>query len=247
MKYFRTGDFARKAGVTTRTLRYYDRVGLLKPSAYSESGQRLYTEIDYARLQQILTLKLIGLSLEEIKSLLTTDTAEIEYLLERQKRVLAARVSQLTIIIQTIEQAQRSIRTSGALDSFIQIIKAVNMDWLSQFYTDEQRQTWDKHEQGRTFAEHRQAGEAWRALFADIQQQIGKPHDDAEVQRLVQRWDDLMRQFTHDDPDFAASLTNAYAHLGEAPAAAPVQSWAQQLQDAAAFIQKARDSRHDHP
>jgi MerR family transcriptional regulator, thiopeptide resistance regulator len=242
MKHFRTGDFARKAGVTTRTLRYYDRVGLLKPSAYSESGQRLYTELDYPRLQQILTLKLIGLSLEEIKSLLTTDRAEIEHLLERQKRVLAARVSQLSAVIHTIETAQRSIRVSDALDldSFIQIIKAVNMDWLSQFYTDEQKQTWDELEQSRTFAEQKQAGEAWRALFADIQQQMDMPNDDAQVQALVQRWDDLMRQFTHDDPDFAANLTNAYAHLGEASDNPQVQSWAQQLQAAAAFIQKVR-------
>ena len=70
MKHYRIGDFANKAGVTVRTIRYYDRIGLLRPTSRSDANQRLYSELDFARLQQILTLKLIGLSLEEIKGLL---------------------------------------------------------------------------------------------------------------------------------------------------------------------------------
>ena len=52
--YYRTGEFARKASVSVRTLRYYDRLGLLSPSTYSEAGYRLYTDQDFPRLQQIL-------------------------------------------------------------------------------------------------------------------------------------------------------------------------------------------------
>ena len=63
MKHYRIGDFANKAGVTVRTIRYYDRIGLLRPTSRSDANQRLYSELDFARLQQILTLKLIGLSL----------------------------------------------------------------------------------------------------------------------------------------------------------------------------------------
>lgn len=67
---WKVGELARLTGLTIRTLRYYDQIGLYSPSGYSESGHRLYTEADIARLQQILSLKELGLSLEEIKSVM---------------------------------------------------------------------------------------------------------------------------------------------------------------------------------
>ncbi len=68
---FRARDFAERAGVTVRTLHHYDRLGLLKPSRYTQSGHRLYGEGELARLQQIVTLKFIGLPLKQIKELLS--------------------------------------------------------------------------------------------------------------------------------------------------------------------------------
>ncbi|SNT50844.1 DNA-binding transcriptional regulator, MerR family [Bacillus sp. OK838] len=63
-----------KVGLTIRTLRYYDQIELFSPSDYSESGYRLYNATDLSRLQQILILKDLGLTLEEIKSILADDT-----------------------------------------------------------------------------------------------------------------------------------------------------------------------------
>ena len=58
--YYSSGQFARMAGVTLRTIRYYDQHDILKPSLVSESGARFYTDTDFARLQQILLLKYLG-------------------------------------------------------------------------------------------------------------------------------------------------------------------------------------------
>ncbi|MGE7885248.1 MerR family transcriptional regulator [Bacillus sp. NPDC094077] len=55
-------------------MRYYDQIELFSPSDYSESGYRLYNATDLSRLQQILSLKDLGLTLEEIKSILADDT-----------------------------------------------------------------------------------------------------------------------------------------------------------------------------
>jgi DNA-binding transcriptional MerR regulator len=74
-KLFRTSQFAHRAGVTIRAVRYYDKEGLLKPSGHTEVGHRLYSEQDYASLQKILTLKLIGLTLEEIKNIIKDDSS----------------------------------------------------------------------------------------------------------------------------------------------------------------------------
>ncbi|KIL37768.1 MerR family transcriptional regulator [Gordoniibacillus kamchatkensis] len=69
--YWKTGDLANMTGLTVRTLRFYDQIGLLSPSGQTESGHRLYSESDLSRLHQILSLKELGLSLDDIKSVLT--------------------------------------------------------------------------------------------------------------------------------------------------------------------------------
>ncbi|MBZ0286803.1 MAG: MerR family transcriptional regulator [Anaerolineae bacterium] len=239
--------------MTLRTIRYYDRIGLLKPAAYSESGQRLYTELDYARLQQILTLKLIGLSLEEIKNLLTTDRAEIEQMLERQERVLSEQAERLKAVIQTIEQARRAMQAAQTLDleHFIEIIKAVNMntqaDWLDQFYDREQQAKLAAMNDARTLDDHRAIGQAWKALFADIQAYLESDVTAPEVQALVKRWDALIGQFTGGDIELAANLNRAYEQIAALFAAgagsAEVEQWTASLQQAAQFIQRAREAR----
>ncbi|MET3695715.1 DNA-binding transcriptional MerR regulator [Bacillus oleivorans] len=72
-KYWKVGELAKLTGLTVRTLRYYDQIGLYSPSEYSNSGYRLYNESDLSRLQQILALKELGLSLDEVKSILADD------------------------------------------------------------------------------------------------------------------------------------------------------------------------------
>ena len=70
--YYTSGEFARKANVTIRTLRFYDKQGILKPNKISSSGYRLYTDEDFGRLQKILSLKYLGFSLEEIMAMTIT-------------------------------------------------------------------------------------------------------------------------------------------------------------------------------
>lgn len=72
-RQWRVGELAKLVGITIRTLRYYDQIGLFSPSGYSSSGYRLYTEKDISRLQQILSLKELGLSLEQIKATMSGD------------------------------------------------------------------------------------------------------------------------------------------------------------------------------
>lgn len=66
--YMTVGEIARKMGVTVRALQHYDREGLLSPSAISEGGRRLYTDKDIVKLHQILSLKHLGFSLDDIKN-----------------------------------------------------------------------------------------------------------------------------------------------------------------------------------
>src|SRR5438132_11048909 len=63
----KVGELARRTGLTVRTLHHYDEIGLLKPSLHTGSGHRLYTADDVARLQQVLSLRQLGFSLEEVR------------------------------------------------------------------------------------------------------------------------------------------------------------------------------------
>src|SRR3954470_23939309 len=66
----RIGEFAEQAGVTPRTIRYYEGLGLLGPNEREGQGFRYYTEVELKRLQKIDTLKQLGLTLEEIGEVL---------------------------------------------------------------------------------------------------------------------------------------------------------------------------------
>lgn len=75
-QYYTTGQFAKKAGTTQRTIRYYDKIGLLKPSLIMENGYRKYSETDLLKLQRIIALKHFGFSLEEIYPMLASDNQD---------------------------------------------------------------------------------------------------------------------------------------------------------------------------
>lgn len=128
-RLYRTGAFAKKAGVTIRTLRFYDKQGLLSPTEYTESGQRLYSEKDLGRLQQILTLKFIGLSLGQVSKLLTDDPKNIAYMVGQQKQVIVDRILQLQHLIHALDRAESTWKDTQSLnwDQFAEIIKAVNL------------------------------------------------------------------------------------------------------------------------
>ncbi|NEZ40582.1 MerR family transcriptional regulator [Paenibacillus alvei] len=85
------GQLAERTGITIRTLRYYDKLGLLAPSDYKEGGHRLYNADALSRLQQIQALKFIGFSLKDIADLLEMQQAEQQHI----RKVMAFKKKEL--------------------------------------------------------------------------------------------------------------------------------------------------------
>jgi DNA-binding transcriptional MerR regulator len=129
---FSIGEFAEKAGVTLRTLRYYDKIGLLKPSAHNDAGHRLYSKQDFARLQKILTLKFVGFSLEDIKNVVKYDINDEDFRksLEIQKRIMEQKIQHTFMVMNAIDEALEmdNYDDSGNWDKFINIINVINSD-----------------------------------------------------------------------------------------------------------------------
>ncbi|MER6102193.1 MerR family transcriptional regulator [Streptomyces sp. NPDC001832] len=84
-------DVARMSGVTSRTLRHYDEIGLLPPAWIGSNGHRYYEEADLLRLQQILLMRELDLGLREIQTVLDSQVDQLDALREHHRRLLAER------------------------------------------------------------------------------------------------------------------------------------------------------------
>lgn len=116
--YYSSGQFARLAGVSVRTIRFYDKQNILKPSYVNPSGARFYTDSDLARLQQILLLKYLGFSLDDIKEMTIEDT-DYHFLrnsLTLQKKLVQDRIEQMQLVESAIEDTVRAIDEARQID-----------------------------------------------------------------------------------------------------------------------------------
>jgi DNA-binding transcriptional MerR regulator len=183
--FYRSGQFARRAGISIRTLRYYDSVGLLSPSGRSEAGYRLYTEADFTRLRHILALKYLGLSLEQIKDCLQMEQPLLlRETLALQKARILEKKAELEAVLQVFEDIERLLSTRASrldwelIDRMVAISRITQsnswndqqllssylqqlLTWLQEYDTPEKRQ--QLIELGRQFdtPENRQRFTSW--------------------------------------------------------------------------------------
>lgn len=116
--YYSSGEFARMAHVTLRTIRYYDKHDILKPSLVTESGARFYTDEDFARLQQILLLKFLGFSLDDIREM-TIDDSDYHFMLNSldiQLKLVQDRIEQMQLVEKAILDTSSAIRSEHSVD-----------------------------------------------------------------------------------------------------------------------------------
>lgn len=138
---YTTGEIAKMAGVTTRTIRYYDNKGVLSPSSHNSSGHRLYTESDFIKLKRILALKYLGLSLEEVKNTESQsfEKKDIINSLSLQKNIIKNKINYMKVVLHAIESAENSIEDEQNIDwnKTIDIIKILEDEKeLLQQYID---------------------------------------------------------------------------------------------------------------
>ena len=116
--YYSSGQFAKMAHVSVRTIRFYDQKGLLAPSYTTESGARFYTDYDFAILQQILLLKYLGFSLDEIKEIPNgqADNHFILNALKMQKKLLSERIDEMKNVEEGVNATIKAIESSATPD-----------------------------------------------------------------------------------------------------------------------------------
>lgn len=120
----RIGELAQKASVTPRTIRYYESLGLLGPSEREGKGFRYYTDAELARLRKIDALKALGLTLEEIGSIID--------LFFEEPTVLRGKQKLLEILQAHLEEADAKIEELAQFRSEVQANIAKIQQWLEK-------------------------------------------------------------------------------------------------------------------
>ena len=219
---YQASEFADLTGVTVRTLHHYDRLGLLKPSGRTSAGYRLYGESDLARLQQVLTLKFIGLPLKQIRELLDRKTLDLGTTLRLQREVLEAKRRQLDSALRAIGEAEGIVAKGGkpGWEAFRKIVEVINMEqnmeWMKNYYTEEQLADLAR----RGTPEVLERGEReWKALIAEVEAAIAEGVDPSSerAQGLAARWSGLIGEFTGGDPGILENLKRLYADQANWP------------------------------
>ena len=216
-------EFARQAGVTVRTLHFYDQKGLLQPAQRAANGYRLYQQEDLLRLQQILTLKMVGLSLAEIGHVLNDPKFDLQRSLEMQMTAIEERIQTLQNVTWALRYTMERIRSRGVKDFewliIAEIIQGVNKEsqnnWAKQFYSP---QTWQKLQARASRISPEQLAQYtkdWEELINDFKQMMDHSPDDPAVQSLAVRMDGLLNVFTQGDVKVVAGLEKMYANAGE--------------------------------
>lgn len=143
--YMKVGELAKKAGVTVRTLQYYDKEGLFSPSAESEGGYRLYTDKDLVKLLQILMMKRLGFTLSDIKKRIVSmdTTAEVLDVLTEHATNIRKEINNLTESLNALELLKEEIVQVDSVDfkKFADILALLQMKneryWLVKYLDDD--------------------------------------------------------------------------------------------------------------
>ncbi|MFB7629813.1 MerR family transcriptional regulator [Streptomyces sp. NPDC056149] len=120
-------EVARMSGVTSRTLRHYDEIGLLPPAGIGSNGHRYYAEADLLRLQQILLMRELGVGLREIREVLDSQRDQVAVLREHHRRLLGER-SRLETLARTVARTIADLeKDEGNEDMTVQINRPENL------------------------------------------------------------------------------------------------------------------------
>jgi MerR family transcriptional regulator, thiopeptide resistance regulator len=237
-KFYQITEFSRKAIVSVRTLRYYDKLGLLVPSQYNESGYKLYSDQDLIKLQYILSLKFLGFSLNEIKDYLKIDPQQFQQKLSEQKSMMEEQKAQIEKIIAAIENVEKALgKDQIYYDSIIEAIQVMQVnlkpDWIDKYLTTEERKTisklvkqsyskealqkltsenWASNDQNRHFKQYRQ----FRETLTKLVKEGASPYS-AEAKVLAKFLFEMNNSRSKGDPIVIEAMKKTWENFNSLP------------------------------
>lgn len=186
------GEVAKLAGISIRTLRYYDEIGLLKPSAITDAGYRVYDDADLETLQQILFFRELDFSLEDIRNIMRNPEYSKEEALRKQRELLLKKRDRINRLVALVDKT-----LEGDQDMSFEQFDTLEIEKLRREYAQEAKERWGgsaayaeyekKSAQRSNDHQELMTGEAAEILHEFGQNRLLAP-DSPQAQALVQKW-----------------------------------------------------------
>ena len=215
MEALRVGQLAKRTGLTVRTLHHWDEMGLVSPRRRSAAGYRLYGEDDVARLLQVMLLRRLGLSLAEVRRSLDDPRHSVPRALRAQAGRLRAQIAHEQRLLARLESLANRLdadaSTGAAAGDLLDTLEMMTM--FETYYTEEQLATLAERKERLGAAHIAEVEAEWPRLIAAVRAAMERGVDPGaeEVRPLVERWQELVREFTGGDPQIAGAVRRMYA------------------------------------
>ena len=212
-RLWQIGEMARCAGVSVRTLRHYDAIGLLVPSETTQAGYRLYDEAAMARLEQILYFRELGFALEEIRAIMASPAYDAQEAMRRQKDLLLMQKKRIEAMLARLDEA-----IDGMGSPRTEVFDMSEIEKAKKQYADETKARWgntqayaesEKRTAKYSKADWHQIQSGMTRLFDAFAAVRDLDPEDARVQALVKDW----QQYITDH--FYACTDEILAGLGQ--------------------------------
>jgi len=211
-------EFASLTQTTVRTLHHYDQIGLLRPSGRRPNGYRVYTQADLLRLEQIIALRFLGLSLREVKRILESPALTLAKSLKVQAGILAEEVRRLEGAGRALHQVLGQLEKGKKVDfnKVITIIKEIQMseekrkNWAERFFTPEEIKEFKEIGKGYTPGQMEAYQKKWAALIEEVKSRLDTDPAGPVGQELARRWQALFNKAYGGHPNLKKRIGEAY-------------------------------------
>jgi len=211
-------ELAQATGITTRTLRWYESKGLLKPSGRSDAGHRLYGSDALQRLQMILSLKALGLSLSEIGDMLHQPQVSLVSVIDQHREKIAQNVQHYQALLEKLTVISERLHCNESMtdDEFLETIKVTHM--FEKYHSPEQLEQLKQRAEKIGPQEIERVQNRWPELIAEMRtcMQQNTAVNDPKVQALAQEWQDLIQAFSGGDQNIEQNVAQGYQENPEA-------------------------------
>jgi DNA-binding transcriptional MerR regulator len=206
------------AGVSVRTLHYYDAIGLLNPTKVATNGYRYYDDAALLRLQQILFYREIGLELMQIKDVLESPDFDLLAALRSHRTVLQEKINRLQNLVGTVDTT--IMHLAGEVDMTRKRLFEAFSEEKQKHYervarlqygperVNESIKRWNSYSEQQREAIRQEGGQIYNDVVDAIE--AGKSPHSAEVQAIMQRWHEHLRYFYEPDLDVLRGLGEGY-------------------------------------
>lgn len=217
-------EVARRTGLTSRALRFYEARGLLKPLR-TYSGRRLYGPGELERIQQILALKRTGLSLAQIAKLTSRGALDFSAVVDAQLQLIDQRKSELEEAKALLLTVKSRIDRGEPVDAatFCSLIRQGDRimeaeDWkkvTDRYFSKEEQEHWAEHPPQPGF-DQAEYSRKWKELGDRVQAAIPNGPDTPQARALYEEWQELLAPFKAvATPEMVSGATRLYERMDE--------------------------------